>query len=187
LVAEAERMADEIGLAQLTMAGLAGRLGVRQPSLYKHVDGLEGLLRLLSIRAKTQLGETLAQAAMGRARDDAITAVATAYRQWAIARPGGYLAAQRPPAAGDAEDQVATDAVVRVCAAVLSGYGLRGDDAIDAIRALRSTLHGFVMLEVNGGFGLPVDVARSFDRMVRGLRIALAHWSEVDSEPAETP
>ncbi|EQD72788.1 transcriptional regulator, partial [mine drainage metagenome] len=39
MVDEAERMADELGLSRLTMAALSGRLGVRQPSLYKHVDG----------------------------------------------------------------------------------------------------------------------------------------------------
>jgi len=41
VVAEAERVADEMGLAQLTMAAVAERLGVRQPSLYKHVENME--------------------------------------------------------------------------------------------------------------------------------------------------
>ena len=43
VVDEAERIADEVGLANLTLAALAERLGVRQPSLYKHIDGLAGL------------------------------------------------------------------------------------------------------------------------------------------------
>jgi hypothetical protein len=39
---------------------------------------------------------------------------------------------------------------------------------------MRSALHGFDTLEAGGGFGIPVDLDESFDRMVgalaRGLR-----------------
>ncbi|HJY03666.1 MAG TPA: TetR family transcriptional regulator, partial [Streptosporangiaceae bacterium] len=41
VVDEAEQMADEVGLSGLTLAALADRLGVRYPSLYKHVDGMD--------------------------------------------------------------------------------------------------------------------------------------------------
>lgn len=60
---------------------------------------------------------------------------------------------------------------------VLAGFGLRGDDAIDATRALRSALHGFATLEASGGFGLPADLDRSFDRLVRGLVRAFSVWA----------
>lgn len=56
---------------------------------------------------------------------------------------------------------------------VLSTYGLTGDDAIDATRTLRATMHGFVSLEALGGFGLPQDVDRSYERLVEILDAAL--------------
>jgi hypothetical protein len=43
VIDEAAQMADEIGLSHLTLAAPADRLGVRYPSLYKHVDGMDGL------------------------------------------------------------------------------------------------------------------------------------------------
>jgi AcrR family transcriptional regulator len=175
---EAERMADEVGLSQLTLAALAARLGVRQPSLYKHIDGMDGLRRGLAIRAKNELADILAHAAIGRERGDAITAIAHAYREWAREHPGRYAAAQRAPAADDAGDIAASHAVVAVVTAVLAGYQLRDDDAVDATRALRSALHGFVTLELDGGFGLPVDIDRSFERLIRGLVTALTNWTE---------
>jgi AcrR family transcriptional regulator len=175
---EAELLADEVGLQRLTLAALAGRLGVRQPSLYKHVDGMDGLQRGLTVRAKNDLANVLARAAIGRERGDAITAIAHAYRRWAHEHPGRYVAAQRAPAADDAEDLAASREVVSVVTEVLAGYQLRDDDAIDATRALRSALHGFVMLELGGGFGLPVSVDRSFERLVRGLVTALSTWSD---------
>ena len=78
---------------------------------------------------------------------------------------------------GDVDDERVSAAAVAVLADVLAGYDLRGVDAIDAIRALRSALHGFVTLQASGGFGLPVDVDRSYERMVAGLVAAFAVWS----------
>lgn len=177
VVEEGERMADEVGLERLTLAALAVRLGVRQPSLYKHIDGLDGLHRSLAVRAKNELVYVLARAAVGRERGDAITSIAHAYRAWALAHPGRYAAAQRAPVPGDADDEAASQAVVQIATDVLAGYNLHGDDAIDATRALRSTLHGFVTLEIGGGFRLPVDIDRSFDRLIEGL-VAALQWTE---------
>ncbi len=177
VVDEAERIADEVGLSRLTLTALAERLGVRQPSLYKHVDGMDGLMRSIAVRAKTELAEVLGRAAVGRARGDAVTALSHAYRGWAVAHPGRYAATVRAPEEGT-DDDAAALAVVRVVTDVLAGYGLHGGDAIDATRGLRSALHGFVSLETGGGFGLPMDIDRSFDRLVRAIVIALDGWAE---------
>jgi AcrR family transcriptional regulator len=180
-------MADEVGLSRLTLAALAKRLGVRQPSLYKHVDGMDDLQRSLALRAKHDLANVLARAAVGRQRDDAIDSISHAYRAWALEHPGRYAAAQRAPIPSDADDQAASQAVVQIVADVLAGYQLREDDAIDAIRALRSTLHGFVTLELGGGFGLPLDIDRSFAQLVRGLITALSHWTAVPTTNESRP
>ena len=69
----------------------------------------------------------------------------------------------------------------------MDGYGLDGDDAIDAIRAYRAALHGFVSLEASGGFGFPRSVDRSFDRLVHALVAALPGWSNVSGPGREVP
>ncbi|MGD0608051.1 MAG: TetR-like C-terminal domain-containing protein [Streptosporangiaceae bacterium] len=182
VIDEAAQMADEVGLAGLTLAALADRLGVRYPSLYKHVDGMDGLQRGLAIQAKNELAGTLARATVGRARGDAIVSVAHAYRNWALKHPGRYAAAQRVPTPGDTEAEAADWAAVEIIGDILSGYDLQGDDAIDAIRALRAALHGFVALETT--FVHPANIDRSFDRLVQGLATALASWA---GQPASTP
>jgi hypothetical protein len=78
---------------------------------------------------------------------------------------------------GDADDERASRNVVQVAHDVVAGYELRGDDAVDAIQALRSALHGFVALETGGGFGLPVDIDRSYARLVGGLATAFSSSS----------
>lgn len=176
VVAEAEVVADEVGLSNLTLATVAGRLGVRIPSLYKHIDGLDGLHRDLAVRAKTELADVLRRAAVGRAGTDALQAIAVAYRRWAQAHPGRYAATLRAPAADDADDVAASAAAVGVVFDVLAGFGLSGDDAVDATRALRAALHGFVSLEQAGGFALPCDIDHSFDRMVVGIAAMFRAW-----------
>lgn len=175
-MAEAAALADEVGFDQISLAALAGRLGVKVPSLYKHVDGLPGVRRGITVAATRQLGDVLGTAAMGRSGGDALVAVADAYRRFALEHPGRYAATVRAPAPEDDEHLEAANAVLAVVLAVLAGYGLEGDDAVDAARALRSTLHGFAALEGTGGFGLPRDVDRSFERTVRALDRALADW-----------
>jgi AcrR family transcriptional regulator len=183
VVNEAERLVDEVGLSRLTMAGVAERLGVRQPSLYKHVENLDDLRHSLALRAKTQLAAVIGRASVGRAGADAVISMSRAYRAFAHEHPGRYASAQRAPVPGDAADEAASAAVVEVVFDILAGFELRGDDAVDAARALRSALHGFVALEASGGFGLPVEIGESFERLIGALVVALASWPRRDSTP----
>jgi AcrR family transcriptional regulator len=171
-------VADEVGLANLTLTAIAPRLGVRMPSLYKHVASADALKRLVSIRATREMADVFARAAVGKSEADALAAIAGAWREWANAHPGRYAATVRAPARGDAEHTAAADDALRIVLAALAGYALRGDDAIDAARAFRSTLHGFISLEQAGAFGLPVDIDRSFDRLVAGLSGTLRSWTQ---------
>lgn len=174
----AARLADQVGLDGLTLAAVAQQLGVRQPSLYKHVDGTSGLQREIALRAKTELADVLRRAAVGRSRDDALRSLSHAYRVWAGEHPGRYQATVRAAAPDDAADHEAGLAAAAVVFDVLAGYGLTGEDAVDATRALRAALHGFVGLEAAHGFGMPDDVDRSFERLVDGLINTIAHWPE---------
>ncbi|HXB15966.1 MAG TPA: TetR-like C-terminal domain-containing protein [Solirubrobacteraceae bacterium] len=169
----AAELADAEGLGALTLASLAARLGVRPPSLYAHVAGVEDLRARLAARGAAQLAARLQAAAAGRAGPEALAAVAVAYRAFAREHPGAYAALQRAPAPGE-QAMPAAEEIVATVLAVLAGYGLAGDEALHATRAVRSALHGFVVLEAQGGFGLPLSLDDSFATLValldRGLR-----------------
>jgi len=180
VVAAAAEIADAEGLDRLTLARVAAAAGVRTPSLYNHVESLDDVRRRVALLALRDLADALRDAAVGRAGDDALAAMADAYRAYARRHPGRYAATQRAPAEGDEEMRAAAKGAVDVVLAILRGYGLEGDDAIHAARAVRSALHGFVALETGGGFGIPVDLDESYARMVRalarGLRDAPVTW-----------
>ncbi|MGZ8601231.1 MAG: WHG domain-containing protein [Actinomycetota bacterium] len=175
VVAEAAQVADEVGYDRLTLAAVAARLGVAVPSLYKHVDGLGELRRDLTVLALRELGVAVGSA-VERRGDDGLRTIADAYRGYARSHPGRYPATLRAVDPHDHDADEASRALLRTVFSVLARYGLSGDDAIDATRALRAALHGFVTLEAVGGFGLPRDVDRSFARLVRILDTAFRDW-----------
>jgi hypothetical protein len=176
VVGEAELIADEGG--PLTLVELARRLGVRVPSLYKHVAGAADLQRHVSVRAKNELADALARVTVGKSGGDAVGALATAYRDWAALHPGRYATTLRAPDPDDAQDVEASARAVQVVFDALAGFGLTGDDAIDATRFVRSTLHGWVALNAAGGFALP-GLDRSVASRVAALRLALGEWASL--------
>jgi hypothetical protein len=76
----------------------------------------------------------------------------------------------------DVELQSAQERVVQIALAVMNSFGLKGKEALHAVRGWRSLVHGFATLEVAGGFGLPLDCDESFRRLinlfVQGLQSA---------------
>lgn len=172
IVDVAAGIVDEEGLDALSLARIASIVGVRAPSLYNHVGGLDDLRGALRLRALEELERSLQRAAVGRAGHDALTAVAMAYRDFAHAHPGLYpltlgAGGREPAGARDAgAADAAADRLVNVVLSVLAGYRLEGDEALHATRALRSSLHGFVSLENAGAFGLPLALDESFRRLI---------------------
>ena len=169
------QLADEIGVDRLSMALVAERLGVRTPSLYNHVANLADLTHRIAVLAAVELGDALRDATQGRAGSDALGAAAAAMRAYVTQHPGRYAAGNRvPPSGPDDPLTAASTRTLASLAAVLRGYGLDPAEDIHALRMLRSALHGFATLEVEGGFRFDVDVDESFawtvDLLDRALR-----------------
>jgi AcrR family transcriptional regulator len=153
------------GAEALSLSRVASELNVKPPSLYNHVAGLDRLRRDVALRATQELGDRLRSAAMGRTGRDAWRAVADELRAYALAHPGLYtLSAHARP--DDEEYAAAGLRAVEPMLAILRAYDLGEPEAVHAVRALRSAVHGFVSLECAGGFGLDVDVGDSFRWLV---------------------
>ena len=167
-VAEAATsIADSGGLEAATLTAVAGGLGIKTPSLYNHVDGLAGLRRLLAIHGSHLIYEAFEEAIGDQKGADALRSIAKADREFALDHPGLYasfLPAPKPDE--DPELYEAMAAPVFLVAHVLLDMGIPPGEAIHLIRALRALLHGFLALEAQEGFGMPVDIDASFDASV---------------------
>lgn len=176
LVRAAVDLIDEEGSGSLSLARLAERLGVRSPSLYKHISGLEGLLQGIALWGARELGRRMSRAAVGKSGDEAVLAIAQEYRLFAKDHPGIYPMLVQAPDPSDKALAEASEEILATIQAVLVPFGLREREGLHAIRGLRSVVHGFVALEAGGGFGMPIDIDESFDTLMalflRGLRSA---------------
>lgn len=174
LLQAATEMADANGLESVTLASLAQRLKIRSPSLYNHVNGLPDLRRELALSGLAKMTERFESLLAETSGDDTLRAFSRAYLSFARQHPGLYEAVQRAP---DPEDRVLREAggrVVGIVVRVIETYGLRGDAAIHAVRGIRSVLHGFVSIERQGGFGMPLDLDVTFrllvDTFIAGIK-----------------
>ncbi|MEU9381579.1 WHG domain-containing protein [Streptomyces sp. NPDC048279] len=149
VIAAASQLADEVGFAGLTMGLLAERVGVRTPSLYKHVDAPDALQRGVGLQA---VGDT-----------DAV-----------LTRANGI----RAPRPEDEEYQAVASEAVRILFDAVASLGLTDERAIDAVRAPHTVIHGFVGLESNDAFQMERDPADSHrfvvDTPINGMRAAAA-------------
>jgi AcrR family transcriptional regulator len=177
VVRTAAELVNAGGLDALTINHLARELQVQPSSLYNHIDGLGALWRELALLNMRALGRSLTDAAVGRSGTAGVMALAQAYRDYVKQNPGLYqasLRASRNDEQPDPELQEAEDQIVRVALAVVDAFGRSGEDAVHAVRGLRSAIHGFATLEVSGGFGLPLDLDESFrrliDTIIRGMQ-----------------
>lgn len=153
VVRVAAELADSDGLAAVTIAAVAGRLGVQPPALYKHIDGVVDLHRQISTLAMVELGDALRDELQGRSGRDALAALFAAFQGYVDVHPGRY-AATTGQSLDDENDPffAAASRVIDSMRAVLSGYGLDPDEADHAIRTLRCTMHGYAALRVADGF-----------------------------------
>ncbi len=170
----AAALVDEVGFENLSMGLLAERLGVRAPSLYKHVTDKADLTHRIAVLAMHELADAVRDATQGLAGSDALVAGARAMRSYVLQHPGRYAAGNAARVQGPDDPLApAVDRVLASWTAMLHGYRLHPHEEVHALRMLRSLLHGFVSLEAIGGFQMDTDVDDSFTWMTgfidRGL------------------
>ncbi|HEX5598429.1 MAG TPA: WHG domain-containing protein [Micromonosporaceae bacterium] len=157
---------DERGMEGLTLAAVAERTGVAAPSLYKHVSSLAELKALVGVQVMEELTGRLTAAVLGRSGDDAVAVLMRACRDYVLEHPARYAAMPPDPLHNPAL-AAAGARLLDVFLAVLRGYGLEGSRAVHATRSLRVIVHGFVSIEAAGGFGLPEDLADTYEHLIR--------------------
>ncbi|MGZ4354025.1 MAG: TetR/AcrR family transcriptional regulator [Gaiellaceae bacterium] len=149
IVDAARELLEAEGLEALSMRRLGEHLGIRAPSIYKHLPDKQALENALISAGFEQQADAF-EAAL-RDADDKLGAVATAYRAFAHAHPHLYrLMTERPL---DREN-LAPGAEERAGRTVLEAVG--GD--ADLARAAWAFAHGMTVLELNDRFPPGADL-----------------------------
>ena len=166
IVAAARTILEREGPEGLSMRRLAERMGIRAPSLYKHVASKEELEGLLMADAFRELGQAMHDAVgslrKGGSRLDALTELARVYRRWALLHPhlyrlvtGGPLPRERLP--------VGLEAWTAEPVVVAAG----GDP--DLARATWAFAHGMTILELDRRFPPDADLDAAWASGIAGF------------------
>ena len=145
----AESLLESEGSTALTMRRVAEVMGIRAPSLYKHVTSKDDIEAGLQERALRGMAVALAPAG------NDLVAIAAAYRRWALARPGLYELATGRPLRRDVIPAAVETAAAAPLVAAAGGEEHRA-------RALWALAHGLVDLELAGRFPPDADLDQTW-------------------------
>ncbi|MDR2601601.1 MAG: WHG domain-containing protein [Spirochaetaceae bacterium] len=174
VLAAAVEITEKNGLESLRIRELAKKLGVKPPSLYNHIKGLDDARRRLACFALEKLEAALRDTALGYSREEALRKIARAYRCFAQSRPELYKAFTARQFSGGSGAMEAKQAAVCAFYKALEPYRLDYETKVHFIRSFRSALHGFVSLEGAGFFKNGVDAEKSFETLVEIIIAPLA-------------
>nr|ADC35976.1 TetR family transcriptional regulator [uncultured bacterium 148] len=180
ITAAARAILEEDGLDAVSMQAVAHRVGVRPPSLYKHVADRNALIRAVTDAVTADLGAALRPP---RAATDArvdLRWIARTYRAFVHANPVGYglLFARLDP--GRAPDPATLAALGEPIVEAI-GRLVGPDDALSAARTFVAFAHGFTSLELAGGFRLGGDVDAAY---ASGIELIMAGLSGRANPPS---
>jgi AcrR family transcriptional regulator len=143
-VAAARRVLETEGWDAVTMRRLADKVGIRAPSLYKHIVDKAALEVALITEALVEMGEVLHAAVARPGRQGTVAALLAAYRRHSVANPDIYrLATSGPLPRGSLTPGLEDWAGEPFFLAT-------GDPA--KAQALWSFAHGMVILEIDGRY-----------------------------------
>jgi AcrR family transcriptional regulator len=167
VVVAARRLLEEEGAEALTMRRLAEQLGIKAPSLYKHLPdktALEAAIIATGFEeAAAKFEDALDGATSGGAANGdaaasgaaAVSALATAYREFALAHPHLYRLMHDGPLP---RRHLPVGVEERAAAPVLRVAGSRA-----RARALWAFAHGMVMLELDQRFPPDADLDAAWE------------------------
>ena len=163
VVQAAVDLIEEKGVSQFSMGKLAQRLKIKPASLYNHVESIDKLMKLVKEEAIYQLVQLENQAIAGKKKNEALFALAEAYRSFARNHYQLYQVIMAFPKENDLVLKQEAGEIISPFLKVLADYGLTENQQFHWQRVLRAMMSGFAFHEQAGGFSyFPADQDESF-------------------------
>jgi AcrR family transcriptional regulator len=162
IVAAARELLEAEGPEGLSMRRVADRIGIKAPSIYKHLPDKQALEAALISAGFEELAEVFEAAVRGA--EDPLAALARAYREYAIRHQHLYrLMTDRPLA----RERLAPGVEARSAAPIVAAVG-----DPDGARAMWAFAHGMTILELNGRFPPGADLDAAWEHGIAAFRRA---------------
>ena len=167
IIAQAWHLIEAEGVDNLSLSKLAKSLGIKAPSLYRHVSNKASLLQAVNLYTTQQLIAALNQAVAetnGTASQQ-LAALLRVYRSFAHAHPHTYILAFTNTDDALRPDENVLEQMALPLQALMSTVS--GEtNSLAALRGAMALVHGFVMLELQGQLRRGGDLAADFEKVV---------------------
>lgn len=182
IVKAAAELANEIGYDNISLKILAEHLGVRSPSLYNHISGLDELRHELMLYGWRCISSEIISAVNGLAGYDAIYEMCREFYRFASNNKGIFNAMLWYNKYADEETLEATKLLFSMMYGLFTQINIPRWKAEHIIRTFRSFLEGFSLLVNNDSFGHSASIDESFDI---SLDILIAGMKAQEEKPHE--
>jgi AcrR family transcriptional regulator len=163
LVGIARALVDEGGAEALTVSAVAAEAGVKAPSLYKHFADRAALVKAVEISVIHDLEAALRAGTTGEGPAARLSAMARAYRRFALAHPRRYALIYSDNAFDDPELAEASRFSARPLFEELEAAGIDEARKLPLARTFTAWLHGFVSMEIAQAFRLGGSIDEAFE------------------------
>lgn len=164
VTAAAIRLIEEKGFSNFSLNELAKSLDIKPASLYSHIQNIDALFTDIGIIAIRQMVSSEKEAIEGKTGDEALFALASAYRKFAKEHYGLYLLVMNIPNGNNPVLEIAAEEITEPILKVLESYNISKEMQMHYQRSLRSMMHGFVAHEEYGAFShFPIDRNKSYE------------------------
>lgn len=160
VVDTASKIADKNGLNAISLKNVADALLIRTPSLYNHIESLDGLLREVAHKGMRSMNEKMAESAIGKSGVQALDALGVAYLDFMIEHPGVYETIQWAAWHNNEETDKIYSEYILLLKRVVDAFDFN-EKKDDVINALAGLLHGFTTTQLKYVFTNPDSVRKN--------------------------
>jgi len=143
--------------------------------LAEKISTLPEMRRFLAVKGYRELRQAIERDIAGKSGAEGLHALMLTMRRYALERPGMSAATFRNADTDSPEWREAQMQLAAVVLSVLARVGIKGEQALHALRIIRSFVRGFVLHEVGASFLEPLEHDQTYELGVKvfieGLQI----------------
>lgn len=163
IIKTSARIANKVGIDNMSLKIIAEELNIKSPSLYNHIKNLDEIKQRLMVYGWKQMEEKMLDSAVGVAGYEALRNMCYAFYDYATNNKGVFNAMLWYNKYENIEKENATTRLFNMLFKVMKSLDISDDNINHIVRTLRGFLEGFSLLVNNNAFGNPISIKESFD------------------------
>ena len=163
IIETSARIANKIGLDNLSLKVLACELNIKSPSLYNHFSSLDEIKQMLMVYGWKQMEEQIIDSVIGVSGYEALKNMCNAFYDYATNNKGVFNAMLWYNKYESKKSEKVTTRLFNIIFKIMEPLNITDENINHIIRTLRSFLEGFSLLVNNNAFGNSISIKDSFD------------------------